>query len=52
MVGVTGEAKTFIEETGEVVIGNVTWQATCEQSIPPGRRVRVKKVILEVEEIT
>ena len=51
LIGAAGEASSFVEESGEVVINGITWNATSAQSIPPGTRVRVKKVIVEVEEI-
>jgi regulator of protease activity HflC (stomatin/prohibitin superfamily) len=49
LVGSIGEAKTLIEDSGEVVINGITWKATSAHSIMPGSRVRVKGVIVDVE---
>ena len=51
LVGTFGEARTAIEESGEVVINGVVWNATSTQSIVPGTRVRVKRVIVDVESV-
>jgi regulator of protease activity HflC (stomatin/prohibitin superfamily) len=47
--GSTGEARTLVEQDGSVEVGGRVWSATSSQSILPGTRIRVKKVILEVE---
>ncbi|MGC1375387.1 MAG: NfeD family protein [Anaerolineales bacterium] len=44
-----GETKTLVYNDGSVEIDGVVWNAISKQSIPPGTRVRVTKVILEVE---
>jgi regulator of protease activity HflC (stomatin/prohibitin superfamily) len=44
-----GETKTLVYNDGSVEIDGVVWNAMSKQSIPPGTRVRVTKVILEVE---
>ncbi len=47
--GATGEARTWVEQSGTVVIDGVSWEATSAGSIEPGAKVRVKKAIVEVE---
>ncbi len=44
-----GETTTFVDKDGSVEIDGRLWNATSPQPIPPGKRVRVTKVILEVE---
>jgi len=44
-----GETKTLVYNDGSVEIDGVVWNAMSKQSIPPGTRVRVTKVIFEVE---
>jgi regulator of protease activity HflC (stomatin/prohibitin superfamily) len=51
MFGAIGETKTLVHDDGSVEIDGKMWNAISSQSIPPGIRVRVKKVILEVETI-
>lgn len=51
MVGAIGEARTMIEDRGEVVINGITWNATSKQSIMPGTRIQVKRVIVEVDSV-
>jgi len=50
VVAKTGEAQTTIFTTGTVLIGNQTWDAMSSHPIAPKSRVRVKRVVLEVEE--
>ena len=45
-----GETRTHIHSDGSVDVGGVTWSAVSKVPIPPGRRVRINKIILEVEE--
>jgi len=45
-----GESQTPIHVSGTVAIGNQSWDAMSDHPIPPNRKVRVKRVLLEVEE--
>ena len=49
--GVIGKTQTRVHTDGTVEIDGRTWNAVSAQPIQPGRRVRVTKVILEVESI-
>ena len=51
LVGAIGETKTFVEDSGNVVINGIIWNARSARSIPSGKSVKVKKVIVEVEEV-
>jgi len=44
-----GETKTLVYTDGSVEIDGVVWNAISKQPIAPNMRVRVTKVILEVE---
>jgi regulator of protease activity HflC (stomatin/prohibitin superfamily) len=44
-----GETKTLVYTDGSVEIDGVVWNAMSRQPIAPNMRVRVTKVILEVE---
>ena len=44
-----GETKTLVYNDGSVEIDGVVWNAMSKQPIAPNMRVRVTKVILEVE---
>jgi len=45
-----GETQTTVHATGAVLIGGRSWDAISKHSIPPQRKVRVTRVVLEVEE--
>lgn len=49
-VNAVGESQTPIHVSGTVLIGNQSWDAISAHPIPPKRKVRVKRVVLEVEE--
>ena len=49
--GVVGMTQTQVHKDGTIEIEGKTWNAVSQDSIPPGTRVRVTKVILEVEGI-
>jgi regulator of protease activity HflC (stomatin/prohibitin superfamily) len=50
LVGATGETRTTVFTGGKVLINGQEWEATSQSVISAGRRVRVVKMILEVEE--
>jgi regulator of protease activity HflC (stomatin/prohibitin superfamily) len=52
LVGATGETRTTVFTSGKVLLGEEEWEATSQSVISAGRRVRVVKIILEVEEDT
>ncbi|MBN2387974.1 MAG: NfeD family protein [Anaerolineales bacterium] len=45
----TGETLTAVYPDGQVRFAGNTWTAVSDQPIPSGRRVRVKRVLLDVE---
>ncbi len=47
--GVLGETKTYVHDNGEVEIDGKIWDAISSEAIRPGTRVRVKRVIFEIE---
>ncbi len=47
--GIIGITKTPVHNDGEVEIDGETWAAISAEPIPPGTRVRLKKIILEIE---
>ena len=49
MFGAVGETRSWVHEDGSIEMNGKMWNASSPQSIPPGKRVRVTKVILEVE---
>ena len=49
LIGGTGETISTIFSEGMVVIGDETWPAVSKHPIPPGKPVRVARVVLEVE---
>jgi regulator of protease activity HflC (stomatin/prohibitin superfamily) len=49
--GVTGVTQTAVHADGMVEIDGQTWHAMSAGVLPPGARVRVTRVILEVESI-
>jgi membrane-bound ClpP family serine protease len=49
MFGSTGETKTLVYQDGSVEVDGKIWSAVSSQSILPGTRVRITKVILEIE---
>ena len=48
--GVVGETQSSVHREGIVKIGNRSWPAVSEYPIAPNSRVRVRRVILEIEE--
>jgi hypothetical protein len=51
LLGSVGEAKSPVYTEGSVEMYGETWNATSQRPIPPGKKVRVSRVVLEVEEI-
>lgn len=51
MFGAIGETKTSVHNEGQVVFDGEVWSATSAVPIPPGTRVRLIKVVYEVEAI-
>jgi regulator of protease activity HflC (stomatin/prohibitin superfamily) len=49
MYDAIGETKTVVHNEGSVEVAGEIWDAISLQSIPPGTRIRVKRVILEIE---
>lgn len=47
----TGEAQTEIFREGEATFAGETWPAVSSRPIRAGRRVRIKRVLLEVEDV-
>ena len=45
----TGETRTLIDPEGMVVFAGKNWEAISKEPIQPGTRVRVKRVLLDVE---
>ena len=52
LVGTPGEAQTTVHTAGTVLIGNQSWDAMSGHPIAAKTKVRVKRVVLEVEEAT
>lgn len=50
LVGALGETRTTVFTSGKVLVGEQEWDALSQSVILTGRRVRVVKMILEVEE--
>jgi hypothetical protein len=50
--GTYGETQTTVHTTGTVLIGDQPWEAISDRPIAPKTKVRVKRVLLEVEEAT
>lgn len=50
LVGVVGETRTTVFSSGKVLLAGEEWDAVSQSVISAGRRVRVVKMILEVEE--
>lgn len=51
-VGTVGEAQTTVHTSGTVVIGDQMWDAMSDHPIAPQSKVRVKRVVLDVQEDT
>ncbi len=51
ILGATGETRTKVFQDGTVEIDGKDWSAISQQPIPAGTRVRVARVILEVENL-
>ena len=51
-VGTFGETQTTVHTAGTVLIGSQAWDAISDYPIAPKSKVRVKRVVLEVEEDT
>ncbi|MBI5950619.1 MAG: hypothetical protein HY865_03080 [Chloroflexi bacterium] len=49
LVGVTGETRTTVYTGGKVFLAGEEWDAMSQALIPAGQRVRVVRMILEVE---
>jgi regulator of protease activity HflC (stomatin/prohibitin superfamily) len=50
--GALGETRTYVDDKeGAVEFEGKTWSARSRESLPPGTRVRVARVILEVERV-
>jgi len=52
LVRAIGETQSTVHTAGTVLIDNKSWDATSSHPIAPKSKVRVKRVVLEVEEIT
>jgi hypothetical protein len=50
LVGAVGEARTTIFTEGKVYVAGEEWEAVSQKPISSGRRVRVVRTVLEVEE--
>jgi regulator of protease activity HflC (stomatin/prohibitin superfamily) len=51
LLGTVGEAKSPVYTEGSVELYGETWAATSPRPIAPGKKVRVSRVVLEVEEL-
>lgn len=51
-VGTYGQTQSTVHTTGTVLLGDQSWDAMSSRPIAPNSRVRVRRVILEVEEET
>jgi regulator of protease activity HflC (stomatin/prohibitin superfamily) len=51
LLGSVGEAKSPVYTEGTVELYGEGWNATSSRPIPPGKKVRVSRVVLEVEEL-
>jgi regulator of protease activity HflC (stomatin/prohibitin superfamily) len=51
LLGSVGEAKSSIYTEGTVELYGEGWNATSSRPIPPGKKVRVSRVVLEVEKL-
>lgn len=49
LVGAVGETRTSVYTNGKVFLAGEEWEAMSQTPISPGQRVRVVKMILEVE---
>jgi membrane-bound ClpP family serine protease len=52
MWGVIGETQTPVYADGHVAVSGQVWNAVSLEPLPAGMKVRVVKVILEVERLT
>jgi regulator of protease activity HflC (stomatin/prohibitin superfamily) len=50
LIGAIGETRTTVFTSGKVLLGGEEWDAISQAVISAGRKVRVVKMILEVEE--
>jgi regulator of protease activity HflC (stomatin/prohibitin superfamily) len=50
LIDAVGETRTIVFTSGKVLVDGEEWDATSQAVISAGRRVRVVKMILEVEE--
>jgi regulator of protease activity HflC (stomatin/prohibitin superfamily) len=50
VIGAFGETQTTVHTSGTVVVAEQTWNAVSNSPIAPKTKVRVKRVILEIEE--
>jgi membrane-bound ClpP family serine protease len=51
LLGSVGEAKSPVYTEGTVELYGEGWNATSSRPIPPGKKVHVSRVVLEVEEL-
>ncbi len=49
--GAIGETKTLVHHEGNVEVVGQIWNAVSSEPIPPNTRVRIAKVVLEVERL-
>ena len=49
--GAIGETKTSVHHDGNIEMAGEMWNAISREPIPPGTRVRVARIILEVERL-
>lgn len=50
--GAVGKTTTLVHQTGNVEIDGETWNAVSVEPVPPGTKIRVTRVILEVEALS
>ena len=50
--GVIGETQTLVHTDGHVEISSQVWSAISREPLPAGTKVRVVKVVLEVEKLS
>jgi regulator of protease activity HflC (stomatin/prohibitin superfamily) len=51
LLGSVGEAKSPVYSEGTIELSGENWHASSQRPIAPGKKVRVKGVVLEVEEV-
>jgi regulator of protease activity HflC (stomatin/prohibitin superfamily) len=51
LLGSVGDAKSPVYTEGSIELYGETWNATSQRPIAPGKKVRVSRVVLEVEEL-